>query len=57
VAAGQFIMVAVPNSFTITKVEAYNTVSDKYETYRGQSKFEAEKEKRNINGTEIQYKL
>lgn len=56
-AAGQFIMVAIPDSFTITKVEAYNTMSRKYETYRGQSKFEAEEEKRSINGTEVQYKL
>ena len=56
-AAGQFIMVAIPDSFTITKVEAYNTLNDKYETYGGQSKFEAEEEKRSINGTEVQYKL
>lgn len=56
-AAGQFAMVAIPEGFTITKVEAYNTMSTKYETYRGQSKFEAEKEKRSINGTEVQYKL
>lgn len=56
-AAGQFIMVAIPDSFTITKVEAYNTMSNKYETYGGQSKFEAEEEKRSINGTEVQYKL
>lgn len=56
-AAGQFIMVAIPDSFTITKVEAYNTMSNKYETYGGQSKFEAEKEKRSINGAKFQYKL
>lgn len=56
-AAGQFIMVAIPDGFTVSKVEVYNTVSHGYETYRGQSKFEAEKSKRNINGTQVQYQL
>lgn len=55
--AGQFIMVAIPDGFTVTKVEAYNTMSNKYETYGGQSKFEAEGSKRDINGTQVQYKL
>lgn len=56
-AAGQFVMVAIPDGFTITKVEAYNTMSNKYETYGGQSKFESESSTRDINGTQIQYKL
>lgn len=56
-AAGQFAMVAIPDGFTITKVEAFNTMSNKYETYGGQSKFESESSKRDINGTQIQYKL
>lgn len=56
-AAGQFIMVAIPDGFTVSKVEVYNTMSNKYETYGGQSKFEAEESKRNINGTQVQYQL
>lgn len=56
-AAGQFIMVAIPDGFTVSKVEVYNTMSNNYETYGGQSKFEAEESKRNINGTQVQYQL
>lgn len=56
-AAGQFIMVAIPDGFTVSKVEAYNTMSNKYETYGGQSKFEAEETTRDINGTQVQYQL
>lgn len=56
-AAGQFVMVAIPDGFTVSKVEAFNTMSNKYETYGGQSKFEAEGTKRDINGTQVQYKL
>lgn len=56
-AAGQFIMVAIPDGFTVSKVEVYNTMSNRYETYGGQSKFEAEESKRNINGTQVQYQL
>lgn len=56
-AAGQFIMVAIPDGFTVSKVEVNNTISNKYETYGGQSKFEAEESKRNINGTQVQYQL
>lgn len=56
-AAGQFIMVAIPDGFTVSKVEAYNTMSNKFETYNGQSKFEAEPLQRDINGTQVQYQL
>ena len=56
-AAGQFIMVAIPDGFTVSKVEAYNTMSNKFETYNGQSKFEAEPSQRDINGTQVQYQL
>lgn len=56
-AAGQFIMVAIPDGFTVSKVEAYNTMANKYETYGGQSKFAAEESKRDINGTQVQYQL
>ena len=56
-AAGQFIMVAIPDGFTVSKVEAFNTMSNKYETYGGQSKFAAEESKRDINGTQVQYQL
>ena len=56
-AARQFIMVAIPDGFTVSKVEVYNTMSNNYETYGGQSKFEAEESKRNINGTQVQYQL
>jgi hypothetical protein len=56
-AAGQFIMVAIPDGFTVSKVEVFNTMSNKYETYGGQSKFAAEESKRDINGTQVQYQL
>lgn len=56
-AAGQFVMVAIPDGFTVSKVEAYNTMANKYETYGGQSKFAAEESKRDINGTQVQYQL
>lgn len=56
-AAGQFVMVAIPGGFTVSKVEVYNTMSSEYETYTGQSKFETEGSKRDINGTQVQYKL
>jgi hypothetical protein len=56
-AAGQFIMVAIPDGFTVSKVEVYNTMGNKYETYNGQSKFEAEPSQRDINGTQVQYQL
>lgn len=55
--AGQFVMVAIPDGFTVSKVEVYNTMSNKYETYSGQSKFEAEEATRDINGTQVQYQV
>ena len=54
--AGQFIMVAIPNGFTISKVESYNPMGY-YEPYNGLSKFETESSTRNINGTQVQYQL
>lgn len=50
-------MVAVPEGFTITKVEAYNPMAQVYQTYTGNSKFENELETRDINGTQVQYQL
>jgi hypothetical protein len=55
--SGNFVAFSHPSTHTITKVEVYNTMSNKYETYGGGSTDVAEGSKRTINGTEYQYNV
>lgn len=55
--SGNFVAFAHPATHTITKVEVYNTMSNKYETYGGGSTDVAEESERMINGTSYQYNV
>lgn len=55
--SGNFVAFAHPATHTITKVEVFNTMSQKYETYTGGSTDVAEDSERNINGTNYQYNV